>query len=102
MQRAQLAASSGILSLLILIHFLIFVEDAFKAAGVPGCSASTGEGAGAKGTALEMSVGLRPPLEIPNSLWSFAQLQMEAVILECSSFSFQLLPEGWITLWEPL
>lgn len=54
MQRAQLAASSGILSLLVLVHFLTLVEDAFKPARAPACSACTGEGAGAKGMALGM------------------------------------------------
>lgn len=103
MQRAQLAASSGILSLLFLIHFLTFVEDVFKPAGAPACSAPTGEGAGAKGTALEMSVGLKPPLEIPNSLCSWQYRNpVEGCDIGMQSFSFPHLPEGWITWWEPL
>lgn len=62
MQRAQLSASYGILRVLFLIHFLIFVEDAFKPAWVIVCSASTGEVAGAKGKSLEIYIMLKPPL----------------------------------------
>ena len=70
MQRAQLSASYGILHALFLIHFLLFVEDAFKQAWVIVCSASAGEAAGAKGKPLEISIVQMTPLKIPNSLYS--------------------------------
>lgn len=62
MQRAQQSASYGILCVLFLIHFLLFVEDAFKLAWVTVYSASTGEVAGAKGKPLEIYIVLKPPL----------------------------------------
>lgn len=62
MQRTQLSASYGILSVLFLIHFLMFVEDAFKLAWVILSSASIGKVAGAKGKPLEIYIVLKPPL----------------------------------------
>lgn len=62
MQRAELSASYGILCVLFLIHFLIFVEAAFKPAWVTVCSPSSGEVAGAKGESLEAAIALKAPL----------------------------------------
>lgn len=99
MQRAHLAASSGILSLLVLVHFLIhLLKMLLNHPEFPACPACTGEGAGAKGFGDVHGADFLWKSLIPFALGS-TEIQLEIVMSECRCvFPLNHLPEGW----EPL